>query len=82
MEILFLNIYLLYLFIWLFLALAAACEIKFPDQGSTLGALHWELGVLATGPPGKSQEHFKEIIFFSLPITSSFSIILFHGQEN
>ena len=23
----------------------------FPDQGSNLGPLHWELGVLATGPP-------------------------------
>ena len=27
-----------------------------PDQGSNLGPLHWELGVLATGPPGKSQQ--------------------------
>ena len=26
----------------------------FPDQGSYLGPLHWEHGVLATGPPGKS----------------------------
>ena len=25
-----------------------------PDQGSNLGPLHWELRVLATGPPGKS----------------------------
>ena len=29
--------------------------IKFPDQGSNLGPLHWECGILATGPPGKSQ---------------------------
>ena len=25
-----------------------------PDQGLNLGSLHWEHGVLATGPPGKS----------------------------
>ena len=34
--------------------LVAACGIYFPDQGSNLGRLHWELQVLATGPPGKS----------------------------
>ena len=31
-----------------------ACVILFPDQGSNSGPLHWEYGVLATGPPGKS----------------------------
>ena len=30
----------------------------FPDQGSTLGPLHWEHGVLPIGPPGKSLEAF------------------------
>ena len=50
----FFNIYLFYLFICLFLALAAACGIKFPDQGLNPGPLHWEHRVLATGPPGKS----------------------------
>ena len=35
-----------------------AYGIKFPDQGSKPGPLHWEHGVLATGPPGKSQELF------------------------
>jgi len=25
-----------------------------PDQRSILGPLNWELGVLATGPPGKN----------------------------
>ena len=34
--------------------LVAACVIKFPDQKSNLGPLHWEQEVLATGPPGKS----------------------------
>ena len=34
--------------------LVAACGIYFPDQGSDLGPLRWKLGVLGTGPPGKS----------------------------
>ena len=34
--------------------LVAACGISFPDQESNQGPLHWELRVLATGPPGKS----------------------------
>ena len=34
--------------------LAVACGIWFLDQGSNPGLLHWELGVLATGPSGKS----------------------------
>ena len=48
------------LFIYLFLCpglsrsmqdlLVAACGIKFPDQGSNPGPLHWKSGVLATGP--------------------------------
>ena len=29
-------------------------NLKFRDQGSNLDPLHWEFGVLATGPPGKS----------------------------
>ena len=35
--------------------LATVCEIEFPDQVSNLSPLHWELGVLATKPPRKSQ---------------------------
>ena len=38
--------------------LVAACGIWFPDQGSNLGPLHWEHGILATAPPGKSQLWF------------------------
>ena len=45
------NVYLL---IWLSQVLVAACGIKFLDQGLNPGRLHWEHGVLATGPPGKS----------------------------
>ena len=44
-----------YLFLWLSQVLVAACGIQFPDQGLNPSPLHWELGVLATGPPGKSQ---------------------------
>ena len=36
---------------WDLLVLAAAHEVLFPDQGLNLGPLHWERGVLATGPP-------------------------------
>ena len=32
----------------------AACGIQFPEQGMNPGPMHWECGVLATGPPGKS----------------------------
>ena len=35
-------------------SLVAACGIYFPDQESSLGPLHGEHEVFATGPPGKS----------------------------
>ena len=35
--------------------LVAACRIQFPDRGLNPEPLHWELGVLATGPPRKPQ---------------------------
>ena len=57
-----------YVFTWLFSVLrhagalgavckllVAACGIKFPDQGTNLDPLRGELGVLAAGPPEKSQ---------------------------
>ena len=50
--VLFLKI-LIYLF-RLGRVLVAACGIWFPDQRLNLGPLHWERGVLPTGPPGKS----------------------------
>ena len=39
-------------------SLVEVCGIEFPNQGSNLGPLQWESGVLATGPAGKS---FKKI---------------------
>ena len=41
-------------FIWLHQVLITAYGILFPDQGSNLGPLHWELRVLTTGPAEKS----------------------------
>ena len=38
--------------------LGEACGTQFPDQESNPAPLHWELGVLALGPPEKSQECF------------------------
>ena len=35
--------------------LVEACGIYFPVQEWNPGPLHWEHGVLATRPPGKSQ---------------------------
>ena len=34
--------------------LVATCGTWFPHQGLNTGSLHWECGVLATGPHGKS----------------------------
>ena len=52
----------IYLFIWLHRGLSCytwdlCCCMwdQFPDQGLSPGPLHWEHGVLAAGPPGKSQ---------------------------
>ena len=40
--------------------LVAAPGIYFPDQGWNPGSQHWERGVSATGPPGKSLVYFKK----------------------
>ena len=36
----------------------AACKILVLDQGSNMFSLHWEHGVLTTGPSGKSLKFF------------------------
>ena len=41
--------------------LVVACGIYFLDQGSSPGPLYWELGVLATGPLGKSQKGLADL---------------------
>ena len=56
--------------------LVAACGIWFSDQGSNLVSLHWECGLLATGPPGS-----PHIPFFlgpgHPPLFTSFSLFPF-----
>ena len=49
-----------FFFFWLHWALETfyhncGIRIYLLDQGLDLGPLYWECGVLATGPPGKSQ---------------------------
>ena len=36
--------------------------IWFPDQGSNLALLHWDLGVLAAGQPGKTQKTRSDLV--------------------
>ena len=36
------------------LIFVVVCETLFPDQGLNLGPLHWDCGLLATGPPGRT----------------------------
>ena len=52
----------IYFFISLHWVLVAACGISFSDQGWKLGLLHWEYGVLATGPPGEVPQSFLDQI--------------------
>ena len=59
-----------------------ACRIQFPGQGLNQGPLLQELGVLATGPPGKSPQNpiFIQcvVIIYSL---SSFFLMLKSSQQ-
>ena len=45
--------------------LVAACGIQFSNQGSNLGPLHWERGVLTTGPPRKSLNVLFGFVFLA-----------------
>lgn len=51
-------------------SLVATYGIQFPDQGSNLGILHWESGVLATGQSGNSL-----LIGFCLPISKYYWVL-------
>ena len=42
--------------------LVAVCGVQFSDQGSNPGTPHWKRGVLAIGPPVKSQHTFTLIL--------------------
>ena len=52
-------------FIYLFMATPRSTQ-NFPNQGSNPCPLHWKRGVLTTGPPGKSTNHF-----FSVRVSTS-----------
>ena len=59
--------------------LVTTCGEWCPDQGLNRGLLHWESGVLATGPPGKSRFllfHISLPLFFCLFRTSPLSCVL------
>ena len=83
-KFIFKNIYLFIWLHWVFVAACrvfiAACRIQFPDQGSNPGPLHWERGVLTTGPPGKSPFYYKFKKYYQvmgnalLSLSSSFLI--------
>ena len=65
----------IYLFIWPRWVLScgmqdlavAACGIQLPDQGP----LHWERGVSATGPPGKSPQSDLSLTLLSHRVCAS-----------
>ena len=73
-ELYFLNVFLnhyLYLFYLDVLGLSCGMWGLLPDQGSDPGPLYWELKVLATEPPGKSQElYFNLMILFDRCLVS------------
>ena len=56
--------------------LVVAGGIWFPDQGLNLGPLHWELGVLATGPAGKFPS-FLPLFFLLSAFKSPSPFLLF-----
>ena len=56
--------------------LIVAFGIQFPNQGPNLGPLHWESGVLATGPAGKASEN---LYFFNELLNCSGSSLLCAG---
>ena len=49
---------MIFFFFWLYQVLTAVCGLWFPEQGWNPGPLHWELEVLATGPPGNLRNVF------------------------
>ena len=46
--------------------LVAACGMSFPDWRLNAGSLHWECGVSAPGPPGKSVSDSCLLLFMCL----------------
>ena len=46
-------------------------QMGFPDEGLNAGPLHWELGVLATGPPRESLDPLFLDCFPFVPVVLS-----------
>ena len=57
-------------------------EIYLPDQGLNLGSLHWEHGVLVTGPPGKPPNGLSEFSCLHLSYGVSVSALLMFGARS
>ena len=57
-------------------------EIYLPDQGLKLGSLHWEHGVLVTGPPGKPPNGLSEFSCLHLSYGVSVSARLMFGVRS
>ena len=74
-----------YLFIELSWVFVVEGRLYFPDQGSHLGLLHWELRVFTTGPPAKSPSydilHFKynQQFLWGKVDFSKLYVLLFYG---
>ena len=68
-SILFFFFFNIDLFIWLHWVLVEAYGIYFLDQGWNPGPLHWEGGVLVTGPPLKSPYFILIMyVYLGLPV--------------
>ena len=59
--------------------LVLTCEIWFPGPGLIPDPLHWEHGVLAMGPPGKSQ--FVVCLFFFFRIKQGEHVVVEKRKE-
>lgn len=59
---------------WDFSIFVVACRIEFPNQGPP----HWENGVLATGPPGKSQLLSNVVVRPASPLCSATLVYSLH----
>ena len=62
-------------------SLLVACGVYFPEWGSNPSPLHWQCGVLATGPPGKS--HPSPSFFSnSLSLMNHFTLVTAPNMSN
>ena len=78
------HVTIFFFFFFLFFGYAAQhVESLFPNQGSNLCSLQWKLGVLTTGPPGKSHviihmyifRQFSKLKFFSIQMVKLYRLL-------